>query len=206
MKKILILMFSVILIFSLSACTEKQPTNQNSENQKTDSITSNTETNKENLYSGREMYEEIIAAFIEIDDELSRGWFDKDAQNFVKLIKGDNVPTDATATDLIKMYRGFDDTIQHTKYSIRDFFTVTDSYDSTNAGLYNFLEAIDQLESKKLNGKDVVTINSNGNVTGWDFDIVGGDEVIADALGVSVEFIDIMMHTASDAGFTVTFD
>ncbi len=203
MKKMLVLLCLIVFIFSLNACSGKQTSIQNSEGTQTSFENPETTVNFNNQYSGREMYEEIIVAFIEIDDELSRGWFDEGAQRFVKLIKGDNVPADASAVDLMKIYRSFDDTIEYTEYSIRDFFTVTDYDESTNGGVYNFFEAIDQLEDVKLNGKDVVKIDSNGNVIGFDFDIAGGDDVIADALSVSPEFVKIMLCAASDAGFSV---
>ena len=234
MKQLFAILTAMMIVFSFSACnenssteqtskTESQSIEQTSETENISQTTSNEEdvisetsldkqeesTENEDdktLYSGREMYEEIIFAFIEADDELSRGWFDEDAQNLVKLIKGDTISSDASLTDLLKIYRGFDDIIEFTDYCIRDFFTVTDSYESTNGCVYNFFEAINQLEDKKFNGEDVVKTDSDGNVIGFDFDIAGGDKAIAEALDVSEEFITIMLHAATDAGFSVTFD
>ncbi len=234
MKQLLAILTAMMIVFSFSACnenssteqtskTESQSIEQSSETENISQTTSNEdnvisetsldkqEESTENeddktLYSGREMYEEIIFAFIEADDELSRGWFDEDAQNLVKLIKGDSITPDTTITDLISIYRGFDDTIQHTDYSIRDFFTVTSSYEPTSKGLYNFFRALNQFEPQKFNGEDVIKTNSDGNVIGFHFDIAGGAKAIAQALGVSEEFILMMLHTATDAGFSVTFD
>ncbi|MBR6557823.1 MAG: hypothetical protein IKT70_02300 [Clostridia bacterium] len=230
-KTLVTLLLTIVMILSLASCNKNQLSEQPTETENdipetsnqsvsptdiddTSSITplptdtdDSTETADDSiLYSGREMYEEIIYAFIEADDELSRGWFDKDAQNLVRLIKGDTISSDASVTDLLKVYRGFDDIIEFTDYCIRDFFTVTNSYESTNGGVYNFFEAINQLEDEKLNNCDVIKTNSNGNVIGFDFDIAGGDKAIAQALGVSEEFVNIMIHAASDAGFNVTFD
>ena len=151
------------------------------------------------------MYEEIIYNFLEIDDELSRGWFDKNAQAFVKFIKGKNVPSDASVSDLLEIYKSFDDNIKNTNYCIRDFFTVINYNQPTNAGVYNFFEAINQLESTKFNNKDVVTINQNGTITGFDFGLAGGDAAIANALGISEELVDVMLYAAINAGFDVNF-
>lgn len=213
MKKLFAFALVVMLLFSLSACDKylvEAQTTQVSTTNPTGNNSHTAENNKENNpekqpYSGREMYEFVISAFLEIDDELSRGWFDQDAQDFVRFIKGDNVPAGASAMDLADIYDGFDDALPYTKYSIRDFFTVTSSNESTNAGVYNFFEAIDQMEAKKFNGLDVVKINQNGAVTGFNFSLAGGDAAIAKALGVSEEFVELMLHAATDAGFTVDF-
>ena len=156
--------------------------------------------------SQRDMYERMIGGFENMDDEISRGWLDDGTIEFLKLIKGENISATATTKELMKAYQSLDDTIEHTGYSIRDFFTVDENGNSTNAGVYNFLDAIGQMEEEKFGGKDVVQRDKDGNVIGFDFKLVGGDQAIADALGVSKELVQIMVRAADDAGFVISMD
>lgn len=156
--------------------------------------------------SQRDMYEGIIEGFENVDDEISRGWLDDGTIEFLRLIKGETLSATATTKELKAAYKSLDDTIEHTSYSIRDFFTVDEDGNSTNAGVYNFLDAIGQMEEEKFGGKDVVQRDKNGNIIGFDFELVGGDEAIAEALGVSEELVQIMVRAADDAGFVISMD
>lgn len=160
---------------------------------------------QENRSSERDMYESIINGFVYVDDEIERGWLDEGSIRFLSLLKGSAVSEQATAQDLIKIYKSLDYKIRDSSYSIRDFFCIDDYGNSTNTGIYNFLETIDQLETQKFDGKDIVFVDFDGNVTGWDFDAVGGDAKIAEVLGISSELVLIIMHAAVDAGFDVSF-
>ena len=155
----------------------------------------------ENSRSERDMYEAIISGFDIADDEISRGWLDDSTLKFIRLIKGDALSKDATTSQVLSVYRSLRTDIEHTTYCIRDFFT-TDKYGSTNAGIYNFFETIDQLEDEKFNGRNLIDINSSGNVVGFDFD----NQEVANVLGISVELVEILIHAAVDAGFNDTFD
>lgn len=159
----------------------------------------------ESAGSQRDMYESMIEGLENVDDEISRGWLDDGTIEFLRLIKGDTLSATATTKDLKAAYESLDDTIKNTTYSIRDFFTVDEDGNSTNTGVYNFLDAIGQLEEEKFGGKNVVK-RENGEITGFDFKIVGGDEAIADALGISEELVQIMVRAADDAGFVVSMD
>lgn len=155
--------------------------------------------------SQRDMYEGMIGGFENMDDEISRGWLDDGTIEFLRLIKGENISATATTKELMKAYKSLDDTIEHTGYSIRDFFTVDEDGNSTNTGVYNFLDAIGQMEEEKFGGKDVVQ-RENGEIIGFDFKVAGGDQAIADALGISKELVQIMVRAADDAGFVISMD
>ena len=154
----------------------------------------------------RDMYENIIKGFETVDDEISRGWMDDGAIEFLELLTGRTDLAGKSGKQLKEIYDGLGETIENTGYSIRDFFTVDEDGNSTNTGVYNFLDAIGQLEEEKFNGKDVVKRDKDGNIIGFDFELAGGDEVIAEALGVSKELVQIMVRAADDAGFVVSMD
>ena len=155
----------------------------------------------ENSYSERDMYEAIISGFYIADDEISRGWLDDATLKFIRLIKGDALSKTATTTQVLSAYKSLETDIEHTTYCIRDFFT-TNNYGSTNTGIYNFFETIDQLEDERFNGRNLIDIDNGGNVVGFDFD----HQEVADALGISVELVEILVHAAVDVGFAVVFD
>lgn len=155
--------------------------------------------------SQRAMYESLISGLENIDDEISRGWYDDSTIEYLELLTGEDLSI--AGIERVKgAYERLDKQIKDTSYSIRDFFTVDDEGNSTNAGVYNFLDAIGQMEEEKFGGKDVVQRDKKGNVIGFNFDLVGGDEVIAEALGVSEELVQIMVRAADDAGFVVSMD
>lgn len=160
----------------------------------------------ESAGSQRDMYEGMLEGLENVDDEMSRGWLDDGTIEFLRLIKGDTLSAVATTKELMAAYKSLDDTIENTSYSVRDFFTVDEDGNSTNTGVYNFLDAIGQLEEEAFGGKDIVQRDKNGNVIGFNFDLAGGDEVIAEALGVSEELVQIMVRAADDAGFVVSMD
>ena len=173
----------------------------------------------ESAGSQRSMYEGILEGWENVEDEISRGWIDDGTREFLELLKGEkatiidgdgnkkeiNIAT-ASAKDLKKVWKSLDDTIKHTTYSVEDFFTVDDEGNSTSKGVYNFLDAIGQMEEEKFGGKDVVKRDNKGNIIGFDFQMVGGDKVIAEALGISEELVQIMKRASADAGFVVTLD
>lgn len=160
----------------------------------------------ESAGSQRDMYESMIEGFENVDDEMSRGWLDDGTIEFLRLIKGETIPAIATTKELKEAYKSLDDTIKNTSYSVRDFFTVDEDGNSTNTGVYNFLNAVGQLEEEAFGGKDVVKRDKNRNIIGFDFKIAGGDEAVAEALGISEELVQIMVRAADDAGFVVSMD
>lgn len=167
--------------------------------------------------SERDMYEKVIEGFETVGDEISRGWVDDGTIKFLELLTGKTGLAGKSGKDLKKIYDDLDDTIKNTTYSIRDFFTVDEDGNSTNTGVYNFLDAVGQLEEEKFGGKDVVKRNKDGNIIGFDFEIAAekdengnviknGDQVIAEALGISEELVQIMVRAADDAGFVVNLE
>ena len=169
--------------------------------------------------SERDMYEGIIEGFEAVSDEISRGWVDDGTIKFLELLTGKTGLAGKSGKELKKIYNELDGTIKNTTYSIRDFFTVDDDGNSTNAGVYNFLDAISQLEKtdvkssvldktfKEIKGiENLVKKDEDGNIISFDFGIVGGDKAIADALGISEELVQIMVRAADDAGFVVNLE
>ena len=172
----------------------------------------------------RDMYENVISGFKTMDDEISRGWLDDSSIEFLELLTGKTDLATKSTKELKKVYDGLDKNIKNTSYSVRDFFTVDSDGNSTNQGVYNFLEAINSLESSsvksgiedkkgnKIAFKDIKGIENlvkkdkNGNVVSFDFGIVGGDEAIAEAMGISEELVQIMLRAADDAGFVVNLE
>ena len=167
----------------------------------------------------RDMYESVLSGFETVEDELERGWLDDSSVEFLRLIKGDKATivngdetrkeidiATASVEEFQQVWKDLDDTIEHTTYSVKDFFTTDEDGNSTSKGVYNFLDAIGQMEEEKFDGKDVVKRDKNNNVIGFDFQIVGGNEAIAEALGISEELVDIMVRAADDAGFVVSMD
>ncbi|MBE6764064.1 MAG: hypothetical protein E7553_06940 [Ruminococcaceae bacterium] len=159
----------------------------------------------ENSGTERDAYVNLIYGFIQVDDEIERGWLDDGTIKFLKVIKGDAIKDSMSAVEMINVYKAMDNKIPGTNYSTRDLFCVNDYDEPVNTGIYNFFEVVDQLEASKFGGQDVVSIDANGSVNGFDFDKAGGDAAIAKAVGISEEMVQILLHAAVDAGFDITF-
>lgn len=158
----------------------------------------------------RDMYEKIIEGFENIDDEISRGWYDDATIEFLELLSGKDL-TGAPISELKQTYKDLGQEIKNTGYTVRDFFTTNEDGDSTNTGVYNFLRAVETLETdkafKNLEGiQNLVQRNDKNQIVGFDFKVVGGDEAIAEALGISEELVQIILRAADDAGFVVSLD
>lgn len=169
--------------------------------------------NAESAGQERDMYESIIEGFENIGDEISRGWYDDGTIKFLELITGQTDLAGKSASELKEIWNSLDDTIKGTSYSVKDFFTTDDEGNSTSTGAYNFLRAVEELGDngilKALKGKnieDLIVRNDKGNIVEFDFDVVGGDKAVADALGISEEMVQIIQRTLDDAGFVVTLD
>lgn len=158
--------------------------------------------------SQRDMYEGVIEGFENLDDEISRGWLDDGTTEFLRLIYGDGISPLASPQELINAYNMLDDSIKNTTHSVRDFFTVNEDGDSTNDGVYNFLDTIKQLQEQGEFGdvEGLINTDESGNITGFNFDVVGGKEAIAETLKISEELVDIMVRAADDAGFVISMD
>lgn len=158
----------------------------------------------------RDMYEKIIEGFENIDDEISRGWYDDATIEFLELLSGKDL-TGAPISELKQTYKDLGKEIKNTGYTVRDFFTTNEDGDSTNTGVYNFLRAVETLETDKAfkNLEDIQNLvkrNDENKIIGFDFRVAGGDEAIAEALGISEELVQIILRAADDAGFVISLD
>lgn len=152
--------------------------------------------NAESAGSDRDMYENVLKGFEEVDDELSRGWLDDASKAFIDMFSYDQLNS---IDDYTNRWKTLGNTIDGTTYSIKDFFTQNKDGESTNDGVYNFLEAVDQL------GQGNIKRGENGEIISFDFG-VNGEEAIAKTMGISKELVQIIERAAEDAGFVINMD
>lgn len=152
--------------------------------------------NAESAGSDRDMYENVLKGFEEVDDELSRGWLDDASKAFIDMFSYDQLNS---IDDYTNRWKTLGNTIDGTTYSVEDFFTQNKDGESTNDGVYNFLEAVDQL------GQGNIKRGENGEIISFDFG-VNGEEAIAKTMGISKELVQIIERAAEDAGFVINMD
>lgn len=152
--------------------------------------------NAESAGSDRDMYENVLKGFKEVDDELSRGWLDDASKAFIDMFSYDQLNS---IDDYTNRWKTLGNTIDGTTYSVKDFFTQNKDGESTNDGVYNFLEAVDQL------GKGNIKRGENGEIISFDFG-VNGEDAIAETMGISKELVQIIERAAEDAGFVINMD
>ena len=150
----------------------------------------------ESAGSDRDMYENVLGGFKEVEDELSRGWLDDASKAFLDMFSSSQLKS---IDDYTNRFETLNDTIQGTTYSVKDFFTQNEDGESTNDGIYNFLDAVSQIDSS------LVQRDENGNIISFDFG-VNGEKAIADAMGISEELVQIILRASEDAGFTINMD
>lgn len=152
--------------------------------------------NAESAGSDRDMYENVLKGFEEVDDELSRGWLDDASKAFIDMFSYDQLNS---IDDYTNRWKTLGNTIEGTTYSVKDFFTKNEDGESTNDGVYNFLEAVDQL------GQGNIKRGENGEIISFDFG-VNGEDAIAKTMGISKELVQIIERAAEDAGFVINMD
>lgn len=152
--------------------------------------------NAESAGSDRDMYENVLKGFEEVDDEISRGWLDDASKAFIDMFSYDQLNS---IDDYTNRWKTLGNTIDGTTYSVKDFFTQNKDGESTNDGVYNFLEAVDQL------GQGNIKRGENGEIISFDFG-VNGEEAIAKTMGISKELVQIIERAAEDAGFVINMD
>lgn len=152
--------------------------------------------NAESAGSDRDMYENVLKGFEEVDDELSRGWLDDASKAFIDMFSYDQLNS---IDDYTNRWKTLGNTIDGTTYSVKDFFTQNKDGESTNDGVYNFLEAVDQL------GQGNIKRGENGEIISFDFG-VNGEDAIAKTMGISKELVQIIERAAEDAGFVINMD
>lgn len=154
--------------------------------------------NIESAGSDRDMYESVISGFDSVKEELDRGWLDDGSKAFIDMFVPDGTVL-SSIDDYKAKWDSLDEKIKGTSYSVRDFFTKNEEGASTNDGVYNFLDAVDQL------GKGNIKRDESGEIVSFDFG-VNGDKAIADAMGISEEMVQIIERASEDAGFTINMD
>lgn len=154
----------------------------------------------ESVGSDRDMYESVLSGFESVEDEISRGWLDDASKEFIELLSFDG-ESFSSIDDYINRWNQLGQAIDGTTYSVRDFFTVNKDGESTNQGVYNFLDAVDQLNDERFK----IERDENGIITSFDFG-VNGDAAVAEALGVSEELVNIILRASEDAGFVINLD
>lgn len=159
----------------------------------------------ESAGNDRDLYSNVHSAMEGIGKELENGWIDDGTKEYFQLIWGEDKWDGAgkSIQDYRDKWATLDDTIQGTSYSIQDFFKTNKDGELTSEGIFNFFDAVDQVEDKI--GRDVIKKDDNGNIVSFDFG-VDGDKAIADALGISEELVQIFLRASRDAGFVVNFD
>lgn len=158
--------------------------------------------NAEAAGQNRDMYESVITAHDTVKDELSRGWTDDGTVKYLELLTGRSDLASKSIQEMRSIFKGLDKDINSAGYSRNDFFTVDSEGNSTSEGFYNFLDTINARDSEV---EKAVTKHKDGSYT-FDFEVVGGDKAIADALDISEELVDIMLQAGKDAGFEVNFE
>lgn len=158
--------------------------------------------NAEEAGNNRDMYEAIIEGRENIKDELSRGWADDGTVKYLEMMTDRTDLAGKSAKELRGIFNDLDNAVNSSGISINDWFTVDDEGNSTAKGFYNFLDTINA-EAGAVG--DAVTKHSDGSYT-FDFEVAGGDEAIAEALGVSEEIVHIMLQAGKDAGFEINFE
>lgn len=143
----------------------------------------------------REGYSNVAQGYSEIEDLISQGWYtSEDVTKYLDMMLGtDRIEDNVAAFETLK------EAIEGTSFSIMDFFQYDDDNNLVTDGLYNFLDAVHDVL-----GDDYVKQLENG---GYEFDF-SGDKIneVADALGMSVELIQIMERAMTETGFAVNFD
>lgn len=142
-------------------------------------------------------YESIGDEYKNVKQLIDRGWVDATGvDEYLDLLLG----ADRATKDNVAAFEQLTKKIEGTDYSLMDFFKYDKDGNSVTDGLYDFLDAVHQLL-----GDDFVTMGKDGFATAFDF---SGDKLqqVADALGTSVEMVQLMERALQSAGFDVEFD
>ena len=136
------------------------------------------------------MYEKVRDNISNAQEQYDSGKTNTDDFiSYINLISGANVTNGADAAE---QWEKLHKTIQGTQYTVMDF------YDEGSNGALNFLNAVNQLNS------DWAHMNEDGE---WIIDFgVGGDQDVADALGMNVEQVQAILRELSEYGFVINLD
>lgn len=144
----------------------------------------------------REGYANIGQSYTTVQSLLEQGWVsDSEVTEYLNLL----LSADARTKDNIADFKKLKQTIEGTSFNIADFFQYDDDNNLVSTGLYNFLDAVRQ----KL-GDTFVQVSKDGS---YAFDFTGEKlQQVADAMGMSIEAVQILEKAMLDAGFDVVFD
>lgn len=147
----------------------------------------------------RDMYENIQSGYAQITDLIERGWGgSEEVRTYVDLLSSADLST-ASVEEVMDAYNRLGQTIGNTGYRILDFFTVDEDGNSTTDGIYNFFDTVNAVL-----GDEFAKINENGD---YEFNFLdGGDQKVAEQLGMDVEAVQSILRAAADAGFVVNLD
>lgn len=163
-------------------------------------------------------YENIQTGYDTAKDLIKRGWGGQDdVRAYVNMFTKEDMMT-APVDEVIARFNELDDKIANTGYSMKDFFTVDENGKSTSTGVFNFLDVVKakfketaqtsedykDFTTEEINSiaDQLVTVTDDGRYS-FDFDILGGDQKVADMLGVDISLLQAIIQAAQDAGFEV---
>lgn len=163
-------------------------------------------------------YENIQTGYDTAKDLINRGWGGQDdVRAYVNMFTKEDMMT-APVDAVIAKFNELDDKIANTGYSMKDFFTVDGNGKSTSEGVFNFLDVVKakfketaqtsedykDFTTEEINSiaDQLVTVTDDGRYS-FDFDVLGGDQKVADMLGVDISLLQAIVQAAQDAGFEI---
>lgn len=163
-------------------------------------------------------YENIQTGYDTAKDLIERGWGGQDdVRAYVNMFTKEDMMT-APVDEVIAKFNELDDKIANTGYSMKDFFTVDENGKSTSTGIFNFLDVVKakfketaqtsedykDFTTEEINAiaDQLVTVTDDGRYS-FDFDVLGGDQKVADMLGVDISLLQAIIQAAQDAGFEI---
>lgn len=143
----------------------------------------------------RDPYGNMAKSYDSVKQLIEQGWVnDAEVNEYLDTIYGKANRSGDNVADFDRLTQ----TIEGTNHALTDFFSL-DGSEITSDGVFNFLDTVHELL-----GDDFVQVAEDGS---YAFDFMGQKiNTVADKLGVSVEFIQLMEQAMQDAGFDVFFD
>ena len=153
-------------------------------------------------------YENIQTGYDTAKDLIERGWGGQDdVRAYVNMFTQEDMMT-APVDKVIAKFNELNDKVANTSYSMKDFFTVDSNGKSTSEGIFNFLDVVKAKAKQEMPElgdailDQLVSVDEAG-IYSFDFDILGGDQKVADMLGVDLSLLQAIIQAAQDAGFEV---
>ena len=163
-------------------------------------------------------YENIQTGYDTAKDLIKRGWGGQDdVRAYVNMFTKEDMMT-APVDKVIAKFNELDDKVANTSYSMKDFFTVDENGKSTSTGVFNFLDVVKAKFKETAQASEdykdftteeissiadqLVTVTDDGRYS-FDFNVLGGDQKVADMLGVDISLLQAIVQAAQDAGFEI---